>query len=179
MTSTDLFRKVEIIVEEKEDDGSEGEEECLPSRTWTAPKKREEGVREKETDQQQQQQQQQYEQPESDVDDDDVIVAVERPAAFSMSPPLPTLHRSTTTTLDEMPIKSSSSRETEEVQVGGGYRHSEWYVRSLYFDQSDTNNELSGQHLKKQHRLKCMARAHFNNSNFLETFKINNLSTSI
>ena len=121
--TTDLFRKVEIIVEEREEDGSEGEEEeeCLPSRTWTAPRKREEGGREKETDQQQQQHQ-----PESDDDDDDVIVAIDRPAAFSMSPPLPTLHRSTTTTLDEMPIKSSSS---EEIQVGGGFRHSDRYVK--------------------------------------------------
>jgi len=134
---TDLFRKVEIIVEEKEDDGSEGEEECLPSRTWRATKKREEGVREKETDQQQQQQE-----PESDVDVEDVIVAVDRPAAFSMSPPLPALHRSTTTTLEEMPIHSSLS-ETEEIQVGGGFRHSDWYVstRSI-FKRSDTNNEL-------------------------------------
>ena len=121
-TATDLFRKVEIIVEEREEEGSEGEEEeeeCLPSRTWTAPRKREEGGREKETDQQQHQ-------PESDDDNDDVIVAVDRPAAFSMSPPLPTLHRSTTTTLDEMPIKSSSS---EEIQVGGGFRHSDRYVK--------------------------------------------------
>ena len=119
--TTDLFRKVEIIVEEREEDGSEGEEEeeCLPSRTWTAPRKREEGGRENETDQQQQQHQ-------LESDDDDVIVAIDRPAAFSMSPPLPTLHRSTTTTLDEMPIKSSSS---EEIQVGGGFRHSDRYVK--------------------------------------------------
>ena len=79
MTSTDLFRKVEIIVEE-DCEGSDIEEEettsWTPSRTCAG--EREEGEGEG-SDQ---------------SGDDDVGVAVPRPSG---SPPLPALARSTTT----------------------------------------------------------------------------------
>ena len=80
MTSTDLFRKVEIIVEE-DCEGSDLEEEDEETTSWTPSRtcagEREEGEGEG-----------------SDQSDDDVGVAVPRPSG---SPPLPALARSTAT----------------------------------------------------------------------------------
>ena len=87
MTSTDLFRKVEIIVEEdcegSDIEEEEEDEETTTTTSWTPSRpcagEREEG---------------EGEGSDQSDDDDDVGVAVPRPSG---SPPLPALARSNTT----------------------------------------------------------------------------------